>query len=544
MQKKKNRAKAKDKKKETPVETMSTDIESLIVSLYEIEAVKFGSFVLKSGISSPVYFDLRVIVSAPRILAAVAANLRRLATEKGIAFGNHNRRSARIDGPGGSDGEVETGVVSQLCGVPYTALPIATCMSTDLDVPMIIRRKEAKDYGTKKLLEGKWSAGDRCLVVEDVVTSGSSVLETAAVLRAADLRVAEAVVILDRQQGGKQKLDEEGIQLYSLFTISDVLKVLSEKRLIGPSVVESVQTFIAENQFSPSPPPPPPPLPKEQLRPVVDATKMKYGDRVGGGGGGGGVDDATFTAHLFRLMERKSSNLCVAADVTSAAELLRLAESVGPHICLLKTHVDIVEDFDAAFVEKLGRLAENHDFLLFEDRKFADIGNTVMAQYGKGVFKIADWADLVNAHPLPGPGVVEGLSTVAAAATDSATTPSRPKGCLLVAEMSSKGNLIGRDYAKSAVEMALTHRPFVCGFIAQSRLDKEHPELVFMTPGVSLASKGDKLGQSYETPETAIGHKGADVIIVGRGISGAVDPAAAAAEYRKAGWDAYMARIL
>ena len=142
--------------------------------------------------------------------------------------------------------------MSQLCGVPYTALPIATCMSTSLDVPMIIRRKEAKDYGTKKLLEGKWRLGDRCLVVEDVVTSGSSVGETATVLRDAGLRVEQAVVILDRQQGGAEKLKAEGVELYSLFTISDVLKTLSTRKLIDADVVEKVKAFVAENQFKAS----------------------------------------------------------------------------------------------------------------------------------------------------------------------------------------------------------------------------------------------------------------------------------------------------
>ena len=328
------------------------DIETLIVSLYEIEAVKFGHFTLKSGISSPVYFDLRVIVAAPKILFAVADQLQKLAKERGICFvnnvDNNNGVSSNINngGDGGGDGipqspssssSSSSSSVSQLCGVPYTALPIATCMSTSLDVPMIIRRKEAKDYGTKKLLEGKWRLGDRCLVVEDVVTSGSSVGETATVLRDAGLRVEQAVVILDRQQGGAEKLKAEGVELYSLFTISDVLKTLSTRKLIDADVVEKVKAFVAENQFKASSVVDVA-LPLPTLPPPIEVTRMKYSDRMIN-------DDNDWTYNLFEIMERKKSNLCVAADVTSGKELVRLAEKLGPYICCLKTHVDIMEDF-------------------------------------------------------------------------------------------------------------------------------------------------------------------------------------------------------
>lgn len=66
----------------------------------------------------------------------------------------------------------------RLCGVPYTALPIATVVSIDTNLPMLIRRKEQKTYGTKKLIDGEYSCGDDVIVIEDVITSGASILET------------------------------------------------------------------------------------------------------------------------------------------------------------------------------------------------------------------------------------------------------------------------------------------------------------------------------------------------------------------------------
>ena len=226
---------------------------------------------------------------------------------------------------------------------------------------------------------------------------------------------------------------------------------------------------------------------------------------------------------LLNLMEAKQTNLACALDVTRAEELLALAEKLGPQICVLKTHIDIIEDFDSSLVKALTRLAEQHEFLIFEDRKFADIGNTVKLQYSKGVYHISDWAAITNAHSVSGPGIIEGLKAVGLA---------RGNGLLLLAEMSSKGGLFTESYTQATIEMARQHPDFVIGFVCQHRLVDE-PQWIYFTPGVSLHSKGDDLGQQYNTPVLAIGERGVDVIIVGRGIYQAEDPVQAAREYRR-----------
>ena len=247
---------------------------------------------------------------------------------------------------------------------------------------------------------------------------------------------------------------------------------------------------------------------------------------------------AKLTSHplgkkLFTLMAKKQTNLAVAADVTTKEKLLLLANQVGPDICFLKTHIDIIEDFDWDLIEQLQALAKKHNFLLIEDRKFADIGSIVQAQYTGGLYKIAQWADIVICHALAGPGIITGLKK---------TAPEKNRGILLLAQMSSAENLIDASYSKRVVEMAEQHQDLVVGFICQGACST-NPGFIYMTPGINLTMSGDSLGQQYNTPEYVIKEKGSDIIIVGRGIYQAQDPQVAAKLYREAAWNAYQERI-
>jgi uridine monophosphate synthetase len=233
---------------------------------------------------------------------------------------------------------------------------------------------------------------------------------------------------------------------------------------------------------------------------------------------------------LFELMELKQSNLAVSSDVTSKAALLELAEDLGPAICLLKTHMDVLRDADQDLTVKLTALSQKHQFLIFEDRKFADIGNTVRLQYEQGPLQISAWADMVNFHPLPGPGILEGLK---------AAKGKPERAFIVLSQMSAKGNLITPEYSLEAVKLAEAHPKEVIGFICQEKQSSD-PRFFHMTPGVNLAKAGDPLGQQYRTPEAAIVEQGCDIIIVGRGILEASNRIEAAEAYRAAGWAAYQ----
>ncbi|HLE76545.1 MAG TPA: orotidine-5'-phosphate decarboxylase [Candidatus Babeliales bacterium] len=251
--------------------------------------------------------------------------------------------------------------------------------------------------------------------------------------------------------------------------------------------------------------------------------RISYADRI--------KDFSNPTAKkLLAIMERKQTNLCVAADVTSCKELLSLVRAVGDHICMLKTHIDILHDFHPSVIKQLKELAIQHDFLIFEDRKFADIGTIVLQQYEGGIYHISDWADIVNAHTVPGPGIITGLKSVGLA---------KGRGLLLLAQMSSIGSLAHGEYTRSTIAMAQQESEFVIGFIAREYVASG---FLHFTPGVQLHEGSDSMGQQYITPEQAI-KAGSDVIIVGRGMYQADNVTAAAAAYKVAGWSAYQAQL-
>lgn len=245
-------------------------------------------------------------------------------------------------------------------------------------------------------------------------------------------------------------------------------------------------------------------------------------------------DERPFTHPLAQqiagLMEKKQSNICLAADVKSMSELLRIADLVGQSIVILKTHVDTYHDFDKGKLGQLQKLAEKHDFILFEDRKFLDIGNTVTMQYGGGVFNIANWAPLTNATIAAGPDILAALKQ----------TAKKTNGVLLLAEMSSKGNTF-EQFLPQTIAAAEANRDLVIGYISQRSFG--NPAFLYMTPGVNALQKDDALGQTYRTPQDVIAESGSDVLIIGRGIYEHANPAVAAREYQVAAWKAHTAAL-
>ena len=237
---------------------------------------------------------------------------------------------------------------------------------------------------------------------------------------------------------------------------------------------------------------------------------------------------------------RKQSLVVLAADLPRVDDLIELIARAGPHVTALKTHVDMVDDFSMSEWGRVIESARAHDLMLFEDRKFADIGKVAQTQMG-GLYDIRSWADVVTAHSVSGPDVLDGV----AAAWDGVQ---RIGGILLLAQMSSRDNLLSEEYGSRTIEFGAAS-PHVIGYIGNGSSPAEIGGLrakagdgrMIWTPGVSLTAAEGALGQRYGHPGDAV-RAGSDAVIVGSGIHGADDPKEASQSYAEASWKALLGR--
>ena len=193
---------------------------TLADELLSAGCIKFGEFTLKSGLKSPIYIDLRQIITYPKLLEQVG--MAYLPLLKKLQF-------------------------DRIAGLPYAAIPIATAISLAGNYPMIYPRKEVKAYGTKAEIEGEYHAGETAVVIDDLVTTGGSKFEAIDKLTGAGLVVKDVVVLVDRRSGAKESLAKAGYAMHAVFTISQMLDHWEETGKVEKEQIEATRKFLAEN---------------------------------------------------------------------------------------------------------------------------------------------------------------------------------------------------------------------------------------------------------------------------------------------------------
>jgi len=199
---------------------LTSSQKSIADELLSAGCIKFGEFTLKSGLKSPIYIDLRQIITYPKLLEQIGVAY--LPLLKDLKF-------------------------DRIAGLPYAAIPIATAISLAGNYPMIYPRKEVKTYGTKAEIEGEYHAGETIAVIDDLATTGGSKFEAIEKLTGAGLVVKDVVVLVDRQSGAKESLAQAGYSMHAVLTIGQLLEYWEESGKVGKDKIEETRKFLAES---------------------------------------------------------------------------------------------------------------------------------------------------------------------------------------------------------------------------------------------------------------------------------------------------------
>jgi uridine monophosphate synthetase len=195
---------------------MNQQIKELANALFDNNCIEFGTFTLKSGLTSPIYVDLRLLVSHPPLLQQVGRAMAEIARD--LAF-------------------------NRIAAIPYAGLPIGVALALEMNRPLIYPR-QVKAHGTRRAIEGTFEPGETALLVDDLITRGDSKLEAAAPLEAAGLDVKDVLVLIDREQGGAEDLAQRGYRLHTVLRLTEILSTLRESARISATQHTQVLAYL------------------------------------------------------------------------------------------------------------------------------------------------------------------------------------------------------------------------------------------------------------------------------------------------------------
>lgn len=287
-------------------------MEQLILDLFESNCIQFGKFTLKSRVVSPIYIDFKGVVGYPNIVKNIVNLFGERMTELNLNY-------------------------TRLCGVPYGGIVFTSLLSQTTGKPMLIVRKEAKKYGMKKLIEGEYYEGESVVLVEDIISTGKSILEFAVKLTRQKLKITDILVICDRRLHHQNDLND--YKIHSLFTIHDLLTILYKNEKITRETFLEVYSFIIDSS------------PVKNTR---DITFIRENF------------DTPMKLKISQKIISKKSNICFSYFETDFFKLLDIAGRIGTSIAILIYNSSIITDFNTERANLLKKLANEKNFALFD----------------------------------------------------------------------------------------------------------------------------------------------------------------------------------
>ena len=202
-------------------------VKEFAIFLFKNNIIKFGNFTLSSGKKSSYYIDLRLVPSFPHQFRKMIKNLQKLIIEK-IGLDNFD----------------------SLVSIPTGGLIIGSALAIETVKPLIYVRNKPKEHGTTKSIEGKISSDMQVMMIDDIATTGTSVLNGIKQLKAEGLSISNVCVIINRLEGADKILNSVGVTLHQLTDILEITEILFREKLIGEDILEKIKKQVSQNQAS------------------------------------------------------------------------------------------------------------------------------------------------------------------------------------------------------------------------------------------------------------------------------------------------------
>jgi len=198
-------------------------VKEFATFLHQKGIIKFGDFTLASGKKSSYYVDLRLVPSYPHQFRIMVKHLQNNIAEN-----------------------IGLNSFDSLVSVPTGGLVIASALAIETVKPLIYVRSKPKDYGTSKSVEGKIHEGMKVVMIDDVATTGGSVVNAIKSLKEANIAIEDAYVIVNRMEGADEALKELGVRLHSITNIIQITEALHEQKLVDDNILEKVKNQISK----------------------------------------------------------------------------------------------------------------------------------------------------------------------------------------------------------------------------------------------------------------------------------------------------------
>ena len=199
-------------------------VKEFAIFLFKNNIIKFGNFTLSSGKKSSYYIDLRLVPSFPHQFRKMIKNLQKLIIQK-IGLDNFD----------------------SLVSIPTGGLIIGSALAIETVKPLIYVRNKPKDHGTTKSLEGKILSGMQVMMIDDVATTGTSILNGIKELKAEGLSISNACVIINRLEGADKILNSVGVILHQLTDILEITQILFQEKLVSEDILEEIKKQVSQN---------------------------------------------------------------------------------------------------------------------------------------------------------------------------------------------------------------------------------------------------------------------------------------------------------